>query len=362
MASDNDMNFELGSWSDEDYGGTVSRYQGIGAEADLPDRDRFLVSAAQLLLRRRANLKESGESEVDELGIFVLLPSPPDSIPNAAWVPMIDDGSTVVCGRLWLASAAVVSGYFVEFPQDGDTEQCKSYVSDQLNLGHLPTLVYDPRPGSALLTWFPEGLGMPGQAQAKSLDDEVSPEKVFETINGMYEQSLRTPGSMTQSGNMWLNATQHRPKRDAESIVQTQLRAALLGRFLQCKVRPEQTQPAGRSDLEIEELIPEERGHVIRHAILELKVLRSFRSSGDTVPQSEIDNAIKSGVQQAASYCEDKGARWSALCCFDMRTHDSGNQACFSQVQTGAAKFDVNLWRWFLYSSAEAFRQAEFSF
>ena len=147
MASDNDMNLDLGSWSDADYGATVSQYQGIGAEADLPERDRFLVSAAQLLLRRRDNLTESAESEVDDLGIFVLLPSPPESIPNAAWVPMIDDGSTVVCGRLWFASAAVVSGYFIEFPENKDAEQCKSYVSDQLNLGHLPTLVYDPRPG-----------------------------------------------------------------------------------------------------------------------------------------------------------------------------------------------------------------------
>ena len=273
---------------------------------------------------------------------------------------MVDDGSTVVCGRLWFASAAVVSAYCLEFPEGGDGEQRKSYVVDELNLGLQPALVFDPCLGSTLLTWFPEGLGKPGQAQEKSLDDEVSPEEVFNTINGMYEQMLRTPGSMPQGGNMWRSAAQHWPEEKAESIVQSHLKAILLGRFPQCKVRHEQTQPAGRSDLEIEELDREIRGRVTRHAILELKVLRSFRSSGKAVPHSEIDNSIKSGVQQAASYSDDKGARWSALCCFDMRANDPGDEACFSQMQEGADVYQVNLWRWFLYSSAEAFRQAEF--
>ena len=362
MANDNDMGFELGSWFDEDYEGTVTQYQGIGAEADLPDRDRFLVGVAQLLLRRMANLKESGESDVEDVAIFVLMPSPPESISNVEWVPMVDDGSTVINGRLWFASAAVVSAYFVEFPQGGDEEQRKTYVADQLNLGQKPALVFDPRPGSVLLTWFPEGLGKPSQAQEKSLDNEVSPENVFETIKGLYEQTLRTPGSMPRGGNMWQSAAHHQPDEDAEFIVQSHLKANILGRFLQCKVRHEQPQPAGRSDLEIEELDREIRGRVTRHAILELKVLRSFRSSGKAVPHSEIDNSIKSGIQQAASYCNDKGARWSALCCFDMRANDPGDEACFSQMQEGADMHQVNLWRWYLYSSAEAFRQAEFGF
>ena len=362
VASDKNMNLELGSWSGEDFQATVSQYHGIGAEADLPERDRFLVSVAQLLLRQMANLKESGESDAGDVAIFVLMPSPPPSISNAEWVPMVDDGSTMVTGRLWLTPAAVVSAYFVELPQGGNDEQRKSFVADEHSLGLQPTLIFDPRPGSALLTWFPEGLSRPNRAQEKSLDDEVSPEEVLKTINGMYKQMLRTPGSMPTGGNMWHSAAQHRPKSDAEIIVQSHLKAGLLTRFPQCKVRHEQPQPAGRSDLEIEELDLERRGRVTRHAIIELKVLRSFRSSGNAVPQSEIDDSIRSGVQQAASYCEDKGARWSALCCFDMRADDAGNEACFSHVQDGAEMYEVNLWRWFLYSSSEKFRQSEFDF
>ena len=40
-----------------------------------------------------------------------------------------------------------------------------------------------------------------------------------------------------------------------------------------------------------------------------------------------------------------------------MRTDDHGDDACFAHVQDGAATFKVNLWRWFLYSSADEFRK-----
>ena len=285
---------KLGSWSGEDYEGTVSQFRGIGAEAGLPYRDRFLVGVAQLLLRRMAKLKAKGESDIEDVAIFILTPSPPDAVCDAEWVPRIDDGCTMVSGRLWFSPAAVVSAYFVDLPQFEDEEERKSYVVDDLNFGLQPALVFDPRPGYTLLTWFPEGLNRPSEAQEKSLSDEVSPGEVFATINKMYEQMLKTPGSIPSGGNMWLSARQHWPRDNAEALVQSHLKAGLLTRFPQCKVRHEQTQPAGRSDLEIEELYPEERGRVTRHAIIELKVLRSFRSSGTQVPKSEIDDSIKS--------------------------------------------------------------------
>ena len=343
MAIDNGMSYELGTWSGEDYEGTVSRFRGIGAEAGLPERDRFLVCVAQLLLRRMAKSKAEGKSDVEDVAIFILTPSLPDTVSDAEWVPRIDDGSTMVSGRLWLAPAAVISAHFVELPQFEDEEDRKSYIADVLNLGLKPALVFDPRPGYTLLTWFPEGLDSPSQAQEKSLADEVSPDEVFKAIDKLYEQMLKTPGSMPSGGNMWLKAGKCWPQANAEAIVQSYLKAGLLTRFPQCKVRHEQTQPAGRSDLEIEELDPIERGHVTKHAIIELKVLRSFGSSGKQVPQSEIDDSIESGIQQAASYCDDKGARWSALSCFDMRTDDRGNNACFAHVQDGAAALEVNL-------------------
>ena len=89
----------------------------------------------------------------------------------------------------------------------------------------------------------------------------------------------------------------------------------------------------GRTDLEIEQGNPVDHSLVTRYAILELKVLRSFGSTGHVVTQGFTDDWIESGVEQAAAYRAEKEARWSALCCFDMRVEDLGHAKCFESVQ-----------------------------
>ena len=158
--------------------------------------------------------------------------------------------------------------------------------------------------------------------------------------------------------NLWKNSGGHWPREDAEALVQSHLKAGLTLRFPYCRVRHEQTQTAGRTDLEIEQFNPLDRSSVTYQAILELKVLRSFRHKGAKVSDGETKEAIREGVRQAASYRKVKAARWSALCCFDMRGSDTGDEACFAHVQESADAEDVTLKRWFLYASPAEYRQA----
>lgn len=98
-------------------------------------------------------------------------------------------------------------------------------------------------------------------------------------------------------------------------------------------------------------------GKFVRHAILELKVLRSFGSTGTSVSETEIRKIVKEGVEQAAAYRVEREAHASALCCFDMRTK-SARKKCFHGVQATAQKRDVKLCVWPIFANAKEYREA----
>ena len=358
MARNSDTSTGLGSWEGGDFETTVSRYGGIGADADVPAGTRFVAGVVRLLLQQRLELEAKGKSDDGDIAIFVLEPSPPDSIQDARRQPMLDNGRTRVIGRLWFTAASVVSGHYVELPQDTDDDVRFSYV-DQLNLGSLPTLIFDPRTVTPQLRWYPEGLRQPDKFELKPFEGDVSPDDVFEAINRLYEQLFITPAGMPGGGNLWSKAGEHWAGKDAEALLQSYLKAGLIMGFPYCTVRHEQTQPAGRTDLELEQSNPSDRSVITRHAIIELKVLRSFRSTGLLVPDAQTKEWTKEGVIQAAAYRDEKGSRWSALCCFDMRKQDAGDNFCFDHVQELSSQLNVTLRRWFLYASSADFRQAK---
>ena len=271
---------------------------------------------------------------------------------------MVDNGRTMVVGRLWFTAAAVVSAHYVELPNDTDDDGRFSYVANDLDLGSQPTLIFDPRTVSPLLRWYPEGLSQPDNVELKPLAGDVNPNDVFDAIDLLYQECFVTPISLPQGINLWCEAGRHWPRRDAEALVQSLLKAGLVLRFPHCTVRHEQTQQAGRTDLEIEQSDPLDNTVVRRQAIIELKVLRGFGSKGATVSEAYTREWIQKGVQQAAAYRANKNARWSALCCFDMRVDDAGDTACFTHVIEDATRLEVRLKRWFLYASSEDYRVA----
>ena len=354
MANNSDPSNPLGRWAGGDFKATVSQYGGIGGDADFSEEIRFVTGVVQLLRRRMTEAEESDDSDI---AIFVLKPSPPDSIPNALRVPMLDNGRTMVNGRLWFTAAPVVSAHYVELPQGFNDDERFAYVADNLDLGSQPTLIFDPRTKSPQLRWYPEGLGQPNNVEFMPLAGNVDPEDVFNAIDQLYRECFVTPSGLPQGVNLWRNANGYWPQENAEALIQSHLKAGIVLRFPYCKVRHEQPQQAGRSDLEIGQPDPFDRSVVTQHAVIELKVLRSFGSTGLTVSDSQTKEWIQEGVQQAAAYRDEKSARWSALCCFDMRRHDAGDNECFAHVQGLATTLDVMLRRWFLYASSAAYRR-----
>ena len=353
---------ETAKEEEDDLRATVSDFSGAGSEAGLPEEERFIAGVAQLVLRRVGEAESHCKVDDADIAIFILSPNPPESFNSLQWEPMLDNGRTEVVGRLWFTAAAVVSAYGVELPKDSDDAGRFQFVTSNPALGSLPTVIYDPRPATQWLRWYPEGLSNPDKVEVKSTDAEVSPTEVFEVIDQLHKECFITPDGLPPGMHLWRNAEKQWPKQDAEAMMQSHLKAGLVVKFPFCKIRHEQPNTAGRTDLEIDKPVIGGLKRFVSHALLELKILRSYRSTGSPVSNNATAQWVSEGLKQAIAYRKEVGGNWSALCCFDMRRDDSGHDDTFDHVRDSADELEVSLWRWFLHSSAEAYRKAEFGF
>lgn len=354
MGAEGDETKLLGSWTGADFAGTARANFGIGADAGLPSDVRFLAGVAKLIRRRMA--EKGAKTDPARPAVFLLEPNaPPGSAaapPKRA--PMLDNGLTSVTGRLWFVSPVVVTGKYIELSETDD-DALFAIVTDALGLGRVPAILFDPRTTIPTVRFYSNGLSDPEQCDSIIIsDNEVSLQKIYEAIDKVYQHCLVTPearvGKLWEEGNKWWASSK------AEDLVQLYLRAGLTTAFPTCTVRHEQTAVPGRLDLEIEQTDPLDRSRVTRHAVLELKVLRSFRSSGIIVPKPETLDWVESGVRQAASYRDERGALAAALCCFDMRSEHTGGQ-CFEHVRELANRLTVELRHWFIFGTSAQYRK-----
>jgi hypothetical protein len=272
---------------------------------------------------------------------------------------MLDNGLTAITGRIWFVGAGPASGYYIETNTTED-DALFNLITETLDHAATPAIVFDPRLSVPEVRYYSKGLGsLDSYETVKVSDVDIGIEDVLTVIDAVYKSCLVTPEVMTDQ-SLWHNKDKFWPSENAEAMVQGKLHAGLAGAFPTCTVRPEQTMAEGRLDLQIERSEPLDRSKVTVHAILELKILRSFGQTGRVVSKKYTRDWIEEGVKQAAAYRNGKGARWSALFCFDMRKENSGAK-CFDHVKELAANLDVFLRTWFLYSRSVHYRRAQTS-
>lgn len=355
VTASNDNIPPLGNWEGDDLKHTVHSNMGVGYDADLPPSVRFIAGVAKLLKCRKSIPEASTDPK--RPAVFLLEANArsydPEVTPER--VPMLDTGSTAVTGRLWFVSPVVVDGKYIALDNNDDGAIFRM-VTDVLKLGSVPAIIYDPRNQTASIRYYPRGLCEAENLSIINIYSTVSLQEIYGAIDQIYQQCLITPEAQDRVGKLWKDNDKWWPSREAEGIVQMYLRAGLTTAFPTCIVRHEQTGVAGRLDLLITESDPQQRSNILHHAVLELKVLRSFRSTGTEVSLEETLDWIKSGVEQAASYRDDFQAKVSCLCCFDMRKNHSGEQ-CFEQVRDRANHLRVELKLWFIFSSSNEYRK-----
>jgi hypothetical protein len=341
-------------WDDENLIETARDNFGVGADAGLPDEVRFRASVTRVIRKRLENVTEHSRMTP---AIFFLLPTGP-KLPDKEsleLVPMLDNGVTQVEGNLWFVGPQAGSGYRYTLEEWIDDAAIFATAIDSLDVGHVPAIVFEPRPTSVEARFYPNGLREHDCYEKMRLNARtITIEDAVEVVERVYRQSLVTPDAQLACGKLWVKPARHWPVMDAEERIQLQLRTGLIGAFPNCVVRSEQPQTSGRLDLEIEG--PVSGGGYVRHLVLELKVLRSFRSSGKPVAEAEMLAWVKEGVDQAASYGDERKATARALFCFDMRKTFSGD-ACFSQVRSRAKRLKVALRVWHLFATSKSYRE-----
>jgi len=182
---------------------------------------------------------------------------------------------------------------------------------------------------------------------------QLSPSDLERHIWEFHRQYTQTP-----SGHLlpWKGAAANRITIEALEVrISTMLTVHLRRLVGLDNVRMEDQTPHGRVDVSI---VGAAMAPGVGGCALELKVLRSRRSSGTRVvnikPEDMLAYAME-GIGQAVEYRQDTGAELAYLCCFDARCDDQDQPEV---IALGKSK-DVEVRRYFMYASAEAHRDAK---
>lgn len=348
---------DLGGWAPSELGATVQQFAGVGSDYDIDETIRFVRGVATVIRKREAVDQEGGDPK--KLSVFLLFPESA-GIADLPREPMLDAGQTRLAGYIWLVNSPVVAGRARKLEVD-DADGVFRTVTDELQLGSVPTIVVDPRSPKTELRYYPRGLDLPDEcAPVRFHYEDINLGKVCNVIERVYRQCLITPSAQPQAVSLWKDPSKHWPHRSAEHRVQALLKSAFAAEFVTTKVYHEFAGVMGRADLHLAGQDPLDPASWDYLAVLELKVLRSYSDEGATYSASRIEEAIAEGVRQAGAYREEHGYRVATLCCFDMRDVDSG-EVSFETVRQLAETARVALRRWYLYASTEQAREARFS-
>lgn len=258
----------LGAWSTDNLLETYTKTGTIGADDNLPQEIRFLGGVAKLIRKRLA--VENAKSDPSCPAIFLLKPNgPAHKSKEPTHVPMLDNGLTPITGRLWYLSPVVITGRYIDIGDYENDAELFQIIVDELKLGTIPAIIFDPRPGEPEIRFYKNGL-----SDAEVVDvilinrAQISLDNIFSTINDVYKKFLVTPDAQPEAGKLWVEPAKCWPIKNAENTIQLYLKIGLTMAFPTCVVRHEQTDVSGRLDLEIEESDPLNRSLITRHAIL----------------------------------------------------------------------------------------------
>ncbi|CAB1058849.1 hypothetical protein D1BOALGB6SA_3607 [Olavius sp. associated proteobacterium Delta 1] len=345
----------LGGWSQDDLRSTLQEFSNVGSDFDIDETIRFIRGVVNVV-RKRERIDE-GNTDPRKLSVFLLAPDAyaQGDLPRE---PMIDSGMTVLAGKIWFVNAPVIAGKMKPIITDVADEIFR-IVTDEINVGEVPAVVVDPRPPVTEVRYYHNGMRLPDDRISLRIDcSDITIQEICDIINRVYNQCLITPDAQPEGNKLWKNSSKFRPYRNAEHRVQAFLKPAFAGAFPTCRIYHESAGTAGRADLHIEEPDPFNRENVINIAVIELKVLRSYGETGSSYSDTNVREWIEEGIRQAYMYRKEKGHRFAALCCFDMRKTDNGS-VCFEPYNNFAEEKNVELRRWYLYSSSKVYRIVE---
>lgn len=348
----------------DDFGSfTAEEIQGIALDLKVPEAagasptDRFVRQISELVSLRFT----AGENK----GISIILCS--DALESDVEgqdfqrFPLLRNGQDAISQKIFVSNAALGLAY--EIPTNKEVADELAAVQ-KVGLGKLPALIVDWRAEAPRATLFFSGVDNPDDIQDVLLmQTDITPDDMKAGLDEFYTKRLRTPSLVVQghSSSIWGESTKGWPAERPEEKIQGVLVSFLLARYSRFVVRAEVPTEDGRLDIKIFAKLYDAKGDkIVKNVwVLELKALNDKTSSGGTVSATVVSDAIQKGLTQAISYKDADHVNQAALCCFDMRATDFGDTGVFSDIAQEANDNGVHLWRWFLYRTAEASRNAK---
>jgi len=347
-----DPSDNAGAWQNELPAIKNTWLTGKGSDTDLPEAARFL-RAVRLLVLERERLPEC---EFDRTAAMVLVSGPfYENTQGLTRCPFLNTGKDRLTGQVHYLGVSA-SGQSRDY-SGGDGDLIDALVADQADA--LPTVIYKPKKeGYSSLSWYPTG--------TRNLDnvhvfpvvfEEPTPELIKRAIDGVYQGELKTPDGVPSEAWLWEKASMGWASNKAEARVQRAVRIGLHARFPNCRIKAEQPEKDGRTDLEVVGDFGVSPDATTNFAVLEMKVLREKGYTGNTYAPNTIAAHIKEGVNQAYTYGTDRKFRDRMLCCFDMRAVNVGPESVYSAVKSEAETLGVHLCFWYLYRSSKHYRE-----
>lgn len=146
--------------------------------------------------------------------------------------------------------------------------------------------------------------------------------------------------------------------KDTEAFLQAMLKMVLSIAFGKCRVDFEVRGTEGRCDLLISSRSATVPSGWVSHAALELKVLRSFTSGGNSVSAPTREKAVENGMLQVIAYRHERDAEEGMLCCYDMcLPKHCGGESIFKKVVTQAKRNKIQLRSYRVYGTSADFRK-----
>jgi hypothetical protein len=349
-------NVNVGAWNGDLDQLQSTLLSGRGSDTDAPEHLRFLVAARRTALRR----EREPDCEFDRPAAIVLVPpdffeSPP---PGLTRRPLLNNGNYPLTGQVHFVNVAV-AGQSLEYVGD---EGALFDLLVATRVDALPTVIYAPKAGGlSKLSWYPDGVRDDTKVVVVPVAvEEPTAQRILQAVNGVYEGHLKTPDQVLPGTSPWFKPAQGWAAKDAEKIVQQAVKIGLYARFSpQCRIKAEQPDKDGRTDIEVVGEFGATANSVTNFAVLELKILREKGSTGAKSSHAYNATHIKDGVNQAYTYGADRHFRERLLCCFDMRATNAGASAVFEPIQSEADTLGIHLGFWFLYRSSEHYRDCK---
>lgn len=344
---------------------TLDEIEAASKELPFPDNagatpsERFVLMVSSLVTTRQ----EMG----DNGGFTVFLQS--DALQsdaegcNGEFHPFLASGNDSITGKVWLSNATLGGAYALDI----DCSQ-QGLIFDRVRnsgFGSLPALTIDWRGAVPIGRFYAQGLVNLDHVQEVLLAYiEITREDLKLCLDTAHRTSLETPQRAGEghAEQLWNDAAKGWPAHRPEERVQAKLIQHLRAKYTKHTVRAERKNSDGITDLMIFARTKDVAGKkiVVNEWVLELKTLTDKTETGAIVPGPDIRKRIADGLVQVISYRDDEHARNAALCCYDMRSNDEGDDTCFAEVRNEATNQSVELWRWFLHRSSKALRTEKY--